>query len=277
MSPANPLVPISVIVLTRNEERNIRECLRSVDWSDDIVVVDSGSTDRTVDLARLHTPKVIASEWLGYAETKSLAVTHTVHDWVLWLDADERVMPGLAAEIKQVVERDRAGERGYEVARRAYFLGKWIRHCGWYPGYVVRLFRKDSARFVATRVHERLEISGPVGRLNGDLLHYTDATLGQYLAKFNRYTTLAAEDLADKGRDASLYDLVVRPPYMLLKMYVLRLGFLDGMHGLVLSLLSSAYVFWKYAKLWDLRRAQRERGEHSGHAGRPESGVKSVR
>jgi glycosyltransferase involved in cell wall biosynthesis len=243
--------PLSVIVITRNEERNIEECLQSVAWADDIIVVDANSSDRTVDLARTVTRKVFVKEWLGFASAKNFALGEAKNDWVLWLDADERITPELAAEIQNTIHRSGTTHNGFEVARRAYFLGKWIKHCGWYPGYVARLFRKSAGRFNDSRVHEQLELTGSTARLNNDLIHYTDHTLYHYFAKFNRYTSLAAEDMMESGQRFSLYDVLVRPPFLFFKMYILRLGFLDGMHGLILSLLSAAYVFVKYAKVWE--------------------------
>lgn len=240
---------LSVIVITRNEERNIVECLQSVSWADDIVVVDAESADRTVELARRFTPKVFVTGWTGFAGAKQAALRRASNEWVLWLDADERVSPELGAEIRDILRAAPSSFAGYEVARRAYFLGKWMRHCGWYPGYVVRLFRNHAGAFTKSRVHERLELQGPVGRLSNDLLHFTDETLYHYFSKFNSYTSLAAEDAHDAGKRCSYYDLLVRPSYMFLKMYFLRRGLLDGMHGLILSLLSSSYVFIKYAKL----------------------------
>lgn len=249
---------LSVIVITRNEGRNIGECLKSVEWADQIVVVDSGSTDRTVELARQFTPHVFQHSWLGYGEAKNFALDHCTCDWVLWLDADERVTPELAEEICSIITR-RGKQAGYEVARRAYFIGKWIRHCGWYPGYVTRLFRRTGAHFSTARVHEGLLINGSIGRLQHDLLHFTDKNLFHYFKKFNRYTSLAAEDLAESERPFSLWDLLVRPAFLFFKMYFLRRGFLDGMHGFVLSLLSAAYVFVKYAKTWELTVHRRRR------------------
>ncbi len=246
---------LSVIVITHEEERNIGECLSSVAWADDLVVVDSGSRDRTVEIAREFTSKVFTAEWKGYAATKELALAKSSHEWVLWLDADERVTPELADEIRRAIASPQA-PAGYEVARKAFFLGKWIRHCGWYPGYVVRLFRKSHAQFNDSRVHERLIVRGETARLNHPLTHYTDDSLYHYFEKFNRYTTLAAEDTLERRGPGSfsLLDLLVRPPYLFVKMYLLRLGFLDGIHGLILSLLSASYVFCKYAKCWDLSR-----------------------
>jgi glycosyltransferase involved in cell wall biosynthesis len=253
------LCPLSVIVITRNEEKNIVDCLNSVNWADEIVVVDSGSTDKTVELAKQVTSQVFVTEWKGYSDSKNVALSKTKHEWVLWLDADERVMPELAKEIQEIVRAGDSGVSGYEVARRAYFLGKWIKHCGWYPGYVLRLFKKKGVKFNDAQVHERLEFAGTTGRLKHDLLHYTDNNLFHYYSKFNNYTSLAADDLAKAGRKYSVYDLLVRPPYLFLKMYILRLGFLDGMHGLILSVLSSAYVFTKYAKVWE--KQLRESGQ----------------
>jgi len=241
---------VSVIVITFNEEENIAACLESVKWADEIIVVDARSADATVEIAKRFTGKVYSTEWKGYGGAKAFGLGHATHEWVFWLDADERVTAALAEEIAGIVGRP-SQEAGWEVARRAYFIGKWIRHCGWYPGYVVRLFRRESARFSQPHVHERVEITGGTGRLANDLLHYTDETIFHYLAKFDRYTTLAAKDLLERQRTTTWYDLLVRPPFMFVKMFVIKKGFLDGMHGFVLSLLSSAYVFMKYAKAWE--------------------------
>jgi glycosyltransferase involved in cell wall biosynthesis len=249
------LKDLTVIIITRNEERNITPCLESVAWAGEIVVVDSESRDGTVGLARAFTPHVFVRAWKGYAEAKQFALSQATGEWILWLDADERVTPELSEAIRGEVLGKEGGFDGYEIGRRAYFLGKWIRHAGWYPGYTLRLFRRSSVRFTGSRVHEKAEIGGRTGRLRGgDLLHYTDETLYHYFAKFNRYTTLAAQDLRSAGRHFSLWDVFARPPYLFVKMYLLKAGFLDGMHGLVLSLLSASYVFVKYAKLWDLDR-----------------------
>jgi hypothetical protein len=141
---------------------------------------------------------------------------------------------------------------GYSVARKAYFLGRWIKHCGWYPSRVTRLFRRGKGRFSENRVHEQLELQGDVGILRNDLLHFTDPSLQHYFAKFNKYTSLAAEDLRESGRSFGFYDVLLRPPFTFFKMYVLKRGFLDGMQGFILCVLSSLYVFTKYIKLWEL-------------------------
>jgi glycosyltransferase involved in cell wall biosynthesis len=244
---------LSVITLTRDEERNIVECLASVAWADEIIVLDSGSTDRTVELALRFTPNVSVLPWRGYGAARNEGLARTHSGWILWLDADERVTPELAGEIRAILQRDVAAVAGYEIARRAYFCGKWIRHGGWYPSRVVRLFRRDMAKFSETRVHEKLVIGGNLARTQHDLIHYTDPDLSHYFAKFNSYTSLAARDMFEAGRGFSVADLIFRPLFQFFKMYLLRLGFLDGIHGFVLCFASSAYVFTKYAKLWELK------------------------
>jgi glycosyltransferase involved in cell wall biosynthesis len=245
------MATLTVITLTLNEERNIADCLAGVRWADELIVVDSGSTDRTVEIARQHTDHIYTIAWTGYGAARNFALDRAHGDWVLWLDADERMTEELAAEIRSVLASP-TGAAGYQVARRAYFLGRWIKHCGWYPSRVTRLFRRGQGRFSETRVHEQLLTEGNIGMLHSDLLHYTDPDLRHYLAKFNMYTTLAAADMRAAGRRCTVFDLLVRPPFLFMKMYLIRLGFLDGLHGLILSVLSAAYVFTKYAKLWEL-------------------------
>jgi glycosyltransferase involved in cell wall biosynthesis len=244
------MIPVSVIVITKNEAHNIAECLRSVSFCDDIVVVDAESTDDTAAQAKAFTPNVFVQRWTGFAAAKQFAVSQTKNNWVLWLDADERVMPELAEEIQKIIGAGPV-HAAFTVARRAYFLGRWIRHSGWYPGRVARLFNKQTARFNTAAVHEGLEISGTVGELRNDLLHFTDPNIFHYFDKFNRYTTLALEGLEKKGKNFKLTDVIIRPWWQFMRMYVFRLGFLDGVQGFLLALFSSAYVFTKYAKLWE--------------------------
>ena len=242
---------LSVIIIARNEAWRIEACLKSARFADEIVLVDSGSTDDTVAIAREYADRVIETEWRGYGATKQLALEHAAGDWVLWLDADERVPPDLRDEILATVG---TGEHaGYRIARKTLFLGHWIRHCGWYPGYVLRLFRRDAdPRFTEDQVHESLRIRGPTGDLGHPLVHDTDPTLHHYLVKFNSFTSLGARQLYLSGKRFRLTDLVFRPIFTLLKMYVLKRGFLDGLPGLILCGLSACYVFTKYAKLWHL-------------------------
>ncbi len=248
---------LSVIVITRNEERNLAECLSTAEWADEIVVVDSASEDKTVEIARRFTKKVYARPWEGYAAAKNFALKKCTGDWVLWIDADERLTKELVDEIQAKVSKEDEPLVAFEFPRKAYFLGRWIKHCGWYPGYVVRLFRRNAGLFSDSKVHEYLEVNGKVGRLQHDLLHYTDPNLWHYFEKFNRYTTLAAEGLADGGSRFRLSQLLVHPGWVFIRMYIIKRGFLDGVEGFILSVLSSCYVFTKYAKLWELTTRNR--------------------
>ncbi len=250
---------ISVILITLNEERNIGACLASVQWADEVIVVDSQSQDRTVEIARRFTDKVFVVEWEGFSENKNFALQHVTSDWVLWIDADERVTPELATEIRQVIEKEPV-QNGYECGRRAYFLGRWIKHCGWYPGYVLRLFRRNAACFSNNKVHEGLVLQGTRGRLQHDMLHFTDDSLEHYLYKFNRYTSFAAEELESKGKKSGFANILFRPLHAFQKMFILKGGFLDGIQGFMLCMLSAGYVLIKYAKLWERTRLQRVTG-----------------
>ncbi|MDZ7262736.1 MAG: glycosyltransferase family 2 protein [candidate division KSB1 bacterium] len=243
---------LSVIIITLNEEKNIRECLEGVQWADEIVVVDSRSSDNTCQIARNFTDKVFTVDWLGFSGTKNYALEKAEGQWVLWLDADERVPEELAQEIQKAIQSDEVD--GFYLPRKAYFLGRWIRHCGWYPGYVLRLFKREKARFNDALVHEGLEFQGKTGKLKTPLLHYTDRAIEHYFSKFNHYTTLAAQQLLQKGKQFRLMDLLFRPLHTFFRMYFLKLGFLDGIQGVILSVFSACYVFTKYAKLWELER-----------------------
>jgi glycosyltransferase involved in cell wall biosynthesis len=252
------MAKLSLVVVTLNEEANIEDCLRSADFADEIVVVDSRSSDRTVELARKFTDKVFVADFEGYGRIKGEAVNKASGEWIFSLDADERVSPELAREIQEVIDRD-DGCAGYLVRRKTYFLGRWMTHGGWHPDYVLRLFRKDAGGFDNALVHESVRVRGRVKRLESDLVHYSDRDLAHYLWKLDRFTSLSAQSLFDEGRKAGVRDLLLRPPFLFVKMYVFKRGFLDGMHGLVLALLSSFHVLLKYVKLWEKRRTEKSK------------------
>jgi len=247
---------IAVYVITRDEEDRIGDCLASVAWADEILVVDSGSTDRTVAIARGTGARVIVRDWPGYAAQKNFAVEQLAADWVLSVDADERVTPELAAQVRALVAAAAAGIAGASVPRRTWYLGRWIRHGGWYPDRKVRLMRRGRGRWEGEHVHERLAVAGAVRALGGDLLHYTYRDIADHLRTIDCFTTAAARGLAARGTRGAGCGMLVNPPLKFLKMYLLKAGFLDGLPGFVVAVLGSYYVFLKYAKLWELQRAR---------------------
>lgn len=245
---------ISAVVITCNEERNIRRCLESLAWTREIVVVDSGSTDATVEIAREYTGRVISHPFEGYVGQKNFALDQASGEWILSVDADEVVTPELLARIRAVWPKERERFDGFTVNRLSRFSGKWIRHCGWYPDRKLRLFRRSKGRWEGDDVHEKVRLDGPVMDLDADLLHYTYENLSENIRKIQSYSTLFARAQHDRGRRASLWDLLTRPPAKFLKTYLLKRGFLDGRHGLILSITATFYVFLKYAKLWELQK-----------------------
>jgi len=242
---------ISVAIITKNEERNIRDCLESVRWADEVVVVDNGSTDDTVKICREYRAQVYQEEWKGYSGQKNSAIEKTAHLWVLSLDADERVTPELRDEIGRTLEAPE--KSGYLIARMNFFLGRWMRRCGWYPDYNLRLFRKDRGRFQERSVHERVTVDGPTGTLRHPMEHHTYRSLSDFMQKIDGYTTLAALEMRKEGRRYSHFAALLHPPFTFLQMYLVRGGFLEGYMGLLLSLLISFYIFAKYSKLRELQ------------------------
>ncbi len=246
---------ISVVIIAYNEEKNISRCLESVSWADEIVLVDSYSQDRTKQIASAFTDKIYDVDCEGFGRKKEYAREKAAFDWVLSLDADEVVPDRLQEEIKNLVQKNGALD-GYYIPRLSNFLGKWIRHGGWYPDYVLRLFRKHKARFDRSLVHEKLILDGKAGFLKNELLHYTDPDISHYLSKMDKYTTLGAKNLLNEGKTTTLFDLLFRPLSVFFKMYVFKFGFLDGWYGFLLTCFSSFHVLVKYAKLWHLNRSQ---------------------
>ncbi|MDR7513163.1 MAG: glycosyltransferase family 2 protein [Armatimonadota bacterium] len=248
--------PLSVIVITRDAARHIAEALASVTWADEIVVVDSGSTDDTVEIVRHYTDRVVTHPWLGYGAQKNYATSLARHDWILSLDADERVPPALAEEIRELL-RGEPPCRGYRIPRVTWHLGRWIRSTDWYPDFQLRLYDRRSARWATRRVHESVQVDGPVGYLRHELHHYPYCNLADHLATMDRYSRLAAQDLLEQGRRARLWDVALHPPAAFLRNYLLRGGFRDGLPGLIISAMNAYYVFLKFAKLWELQQAPR--------------------
>ena len=254
-----PEIKISSIVIARNEELNIGRCIQSqLGCIDDIIVlVDNSSTDRTLEIVKSYPQiKFEIVQWMGYAKTKQYAVTLAANDWAFWIDADEVITPNLCKELNEFKSTSPL-HQAYSVPRLANFLGRWIKHSGWYPGRVTRLFLKNKASFSEKDVHEDLIINGTTGQLKNDLEHYTDPTIKHYFEKFNNYTSLAAEELHRTGKKFRLSDVILRPVFIFIKMYFLKRGFLDGIQGLMLAAFSSAYVLTKYSKFWEITKSRR--------------------
>jgi len=240
-------VKISATIITLNEERNLPRALESLDCVDEVVLVDSGSTDRTCEIACRHGARVLTNPWPGYAAQKNFAAAQASHDWILSLDADEALSEPLSAAVTRLRQQGPQAA-AYGMPRRAQYLGRWILHSGWYPDEKVRLYDRTRARWSGDYVHESVQVDGAVGRLDGDLLHYTCDSLSQHLRTLDRYTTLAAAELRASGRRAGPARLLLAPPWTFLRTYVLQQGFRDGRQGLLISAMAAWYVFLKWAK-----------------------------
>jgi glycosyltransferase involved in cell wall biosynthesis len=246
-------------LITYNEERNLPPTLESVmplvrDGKGEIIVVDSGSTDRTVEIAQSYGAKVFVETWKGFAAQKNSAMDRASMDWVLQLDADETLEPGLAPEIEVALQTD-STTRGFWIPRKNFFLGRWIRHGGFYPDPKLRLVRRGAGQFEEYGAHPTMKVSGPTSRFSHALLHHAYPTLRGYIDHMNSYSSMGAEVAVAQGRRSfSFTDIVIRPALTFIYNYFFRLGFLDGREGLLLHLYHSGYVSWKYAKAWELTR-----------------------
>jgi glycosyltransferase involved in cell wall biosynthesis len=242
---------VTVTVITHNEAGNIAAALESARWADEIIVVDSESTDSTVDIVRRYTDKVIVRPWPGYVAQKNFAAEHASHDWILSLDADERISPSLAEEIRALLQAT-PGAVGYRIPRVTYHLGRWIRSTDWYPDFQLRLYDRRRARWAGRYVHESVRAEGPTAHLRGELQHYPYRDVAHHLQTMDRYTTLAARQMFEDGRRAGWIDILVTPRLTFFRNYILRGGFRDGMAGLIISAMNAYYVGLKFAKLWEL-------------------------
>jgi glycosyltransferase involved in cell wall biosynthesis len=254
---------LSVAIVAMDEEANIGRTLASVRWADEIVLVDSGSKDRTCEIAREYGARVIVEPWRGYVAQKQYAIELCTKDWVLLLDADEEISPGLADEIRGAISNPSAADpnaaNGYRLPRKNLFLGRWMKHGGFYPDPKLRLFRRGQGFVTGHDPHDRCELKAEVPQkthqFKNAMVHYTYPTLTLYIAHMNRYSSLGAKLAVSKGhRSFSVADIVVRPWATFVYNYFIRLGFLDGREGLLLHLYHAVYVSWKYAKAWELSR-----------------------
>lgn len=246
--------PVSAIVITKNEADAIADALKSVSWADEIILVDAESTDDTVAIARRFTDRVHVRAWNGYAEQKNHAASLATHDWILSIDADERVPDDLAAEIRALLQTE-PKLHGYRMPRVSFYLGRWVRTTDMYPDYQLRLYDRRHGGWEGAHVHESVKITtGKVGHLENELQHYPYKDLSEHLIRMDRYTTLAARQMFEKGKRATRLELLFHPPVAFVRNYILKGGFRDGKAGLIISLVNSYYVMLKFAKLWELQR-----------------------
>jgi len=247
---------LSVTVITKNEAADIEAALASAAWADEIVVVDAQSSDDTVAIARRFTSRIIVREWPGYVDQKNFAAASASHDWILSLDADERVTPDLASEIRRRLT-DAPAQAAFRIPRVTWHLGRWIRSTDWYPDYQMRLYDRRSAEWTGRYVHEAVTVRGAVGRLRGEIEHYAYRDISDHLETIDRYTTYAARQMDEAGRRAGLLQIAGHPPLAFLRNYLAHGGIRDGVPGFIISALNAYYVMLKFAKLWELQEKRK--------------------
>jgi glycosyltransferase involved in cell wall biosynthesis len=242
---------VSATIITYNEEKNIGACLESIAWADEIIVVDSLSTDRTPDICRGYTQKLIQRPWPGHVQQKQFALEQATGDWIVSLDADERLAPGSREEILRAIAAAAPGIDGFMFPRHSFYLGRWINHGGWYPDYKLRLIRKGKGRWGGIDPHDKLEVEGKTGTISSEILHFVYRSLSHQLATVDSFSDITARQWQEQGRAFRLLPLLARPPLKFLECYLWKQGFRDGLPGFIIAVASSFYVFLKYAKLWE--------------------------
>jgi len=244
---------LSVTIICKNESENIGRALESVRWADEVIVVDSESTDDTVRVARRFTDRVIVRAWPGYIEQKNYAASLATHDWILSLDADERVTPVLRDDIRSALTAE-SGAAAYRMPRVTWHLGRWIRTTDWYPDYQLRLYDRRASRWVGKYVHEGVSVNGSIGSLRGEIEHFPYRSISEHLETINLYTSYAARQMSENGQRGGLLQIAGHPPLAFLRNYIAKGGIRDGVPGLIISTLNAYYVFLKFAKLRELQR-----------------------
>jgi glycosyltransferase involved in cell wall biosynthesis len=251
-------LPISVYVLTFNNARTIERCLRSLDWAEEVVVVDSLSEDGTYDICRRYTDRAYQVKWKGHRDQYQYAADLTTRPWVMFVDADEEVPPELVEEVRSELTPDPGDCDGFFVCRRTYYLGRWIRYGGWYPDGEIRLYRREKGRWEGG-LHAKIAVNGTVRRLKNQYLHYTYRDISDQILTIDKYSRIAAEDMVRNGEKWSFFKLLFHPPFRFIKEYLLKSGFRDGLPGLVIIVSTMYYVFIKYAKFWEMTHVKKEK------------------
>jgi glycosyltransferase involved in cell wall biosynthesis len=250
--------PISLVIITLNEEQNIARCIQSAPWVDDVVVLDSKSQDKTREIAKSLGARVVVEEFKGYVAQKRIATELAKHDWILSLDADEALSPESQEEVLALLKNGELNStnKGFEFPRLSYHMGRWIRHGGWYPDYQLRLFNRKRAKWEGGHVHERVK-SSETARLSEPILHYVFRDLSSQVETNNEYSSRGAQDLFDKKKCFSIIKLIFKPISKFLETYLVKKGFLDGLAGFIISVGAAYSVFLKFAKLWEIERSQK--------------------
>ena len=248
---------LSAVLITKNEERNVERCLSSLMFCDEIIVVDSFSTDKTIEIAKKYTEKVYQHSWEGYAAQKNFAISLSKNNWILSIDADEEVPAELQKELIELFQKE-PDNSAYLIGRRTIHSGKWIKHGGWYPNRLVRLFDKRQGTWQGGAVHEFWSTKGPVSQMHNDLLHYSFLNISDQVERNNRYSTLGAQVLHDQDAEFSVFKLVTKPIFKFIETYFLKRGFFDGYLGFIISVSAAYSVFLKWAKLWELLRDEKK-------------------
>lgn len=249
---------ISVNVICKNEEKNIEDCLKSVEWADEVIVVDGESNDKTFEIAKRYTKNVFVKEWAGFAKQRAFALEKSSNDWILVIDADERCSEELKKNILLVTGTNNSEYKGFRVPRKNFFLSKWIKHGGWYPGYQTRFFRKSNARVSDRLVHEGFEVDGELGIMTGDILHYTVQSISEFMSKVNKYSSLQAIEKSNR-KTVKFRDILLRPMAAFFVQFFFRGGFKDGIHGLMVTNFDVITNMLTYMKIWEIQNKDRNK------------------
>jgi glycosyltransferase involved in cell wall biosynthesis len=252
---------IGAFIVCMNEEHQIRRCLESVKWCDSIVVVDSGSTDKTLEICKEYGCTIYQQAWPGYVEQKRFALSKCTTEWVLNLDADEEVSPQLQNEIELLLNKDDGSINGHQLSRVVYFLDKWWRAGGWYPEFRLRLCRRAATTWGGTDPHEKASVTGRISRLQGELHHYTYTNFNHQIRTLNTYSSQAAQSMFSRGKRATILKMFINPCGRFIKWYLIKRGYREGFPGLIIAVIEAFYVFLKYVKLWEMEKAEKKLNE----------------